>query len=715
MKNLLFLTFVLSLFFSCQQTETAKSDNPVIPLTYPETRRDTGLAEDYHGTQIADPYRWLEIDTAADVEAWVGRQNKVTTDYLEQIPFREDIRKRYEELFNYPKLSSPFKVGEYYFFYKNDGLQNQSVIYVQKGLDGNPEVFIDPNALSKEGTVSINLIGFSSDDKYAAYSRQDAGSDWAQIKVMEVATKKELPDQLDWVKFSGAAWWKDGFFYSRYPEPAKGSELSGNNQYHSVYYHKLGDPQAKDKLVFENRQRPEMYHNAQVTEDEKYVIVYAAPGTDGFATHYKSLASDGKFVELFSGDKNKSTVIHNIGDKFLVLTDIEAPNYRLVEVDTKNPAKENWKEILPERENLLQGVNTGGGFIFANYLKNATDRFYRYNYDGSGEQEIALPGTGSAGGFGGKEKDELLFYTYTSFIYPPTIFKYDVKTGKSEEFYKTELKFNPQDYVERQVFYTSKDGTKVSMFIVHKKDLPMNGDNPAFLYGYGGFNINLTPWFSSSRIVLLENGGVFAVPNLRGGGEYGEAWHKGGMLLNKQNVFDDFIAAGEYLINQKYTNSKKLAISGGSNGGLLVGACMTQRPDLFAVAFPAVGVMDMLRYHKFTVGKGWIPEYGSSDDPEHFKNLLSYSPLHNLKKGTKYPSTMVTTADHDDRVVPAHSFKFAAELQRCHEGENPVIIRIETSAGHGAGKPTSKIIEEQADMWSFMFYNTNTPVKYMKS
>ncbi|HMR43931.1 MAG TPA: S9 family peptidase, partial [Saprospiraceae bacterium] len=479
MKNLLFLTFVLSLFFSCQQTETAKSDNPVIPLTYPETRRDTGLAEDYHGTQIADPYRWLEIDTAADVEAWVGRQNKVTTDYLEQIPFREDIRKRYEELFNYPKLSSPFKVGEYYFFYKNDGLQNQSVIYVQKGLDGNPEVFIDPNALSKEGTVSINLIGFSSDDKYAAYSRQDAGSDWAQIKVMEVATKKELPDQLDWVKFSGAAWWKDGFFYSRYPEPAKGSELSGNNQYHSVYYHKLGDPQAKDKLVFENRQRPEMYHNAQVTEDEKYVIVYAAPGTDGFATHYKSLASDGKFVELFSGDKNKSTVIHNIGDKFLVLTDIEAPNYRLVEVDTKNPAKENWKEILPERENLLQGVNTGGGFIFANYLKNATDRFYRYNYDGSGEQEIALPGTGSAGGFGGKEKDELLFYTYTSFIYPPTIFKYDVKTGKSEEFYKTELKFNPQDYVERQVFYTSKDGTKVSMFIVHKKDLPMNGDNPA--------------------------------------------------------------------------------------------------------------------------------------------------------------------------------------------------------------------------------------------
>lgn len=715
MKNLLFLTFVLSLFFSCQQTETAKSDNPVIPLTYPETRRDTGLAEDYHGTQIADPYRWLEIDTAADVEAWVGRQNKVTTDYLEQIPFREDIRKRYEELFNYPKLSSPFKVGEYYFFYKNDGLQNQSVIYVQKGLDGNPEVFIDPNALSKEGTVSINLIGFSSDDKYAAYSRQDAGSDWAQIKVMEVATKKELPDQLDWVKFSGAAWWKDGFFYSRYPEPAKGSELSGNNQYHSVYYHKLGDPQAKDKLVFENRQRPEMYHNAQVTEDEKYVIVYAAPGTDGFATHYKSLASDSKFVELFSGDKNKSTVIHNIGDKFLVLTDIEAPNYRLVEVDTKNPAKENWKEILPERENLLQGVNTGGGFIFANYLKNATDRFYRFNYDGSGEQEIALPGTGSAGGFGGKEKDELLFYTYTSFIYPPTIFKYDVKTGKSEEFYKTELKFNPQDYVERQVFYTSKDGTKVSMFIVHKKDLPMNGDNPAFLYGYGGFNINLTPWFSSSRIVLLENGGVFAVPNLRGGGEYGEAWHKGGMLLNKQNVFDDFIAAGEYLINQKYTNSKKLAISGGSNGGLLVGACMTQRPDLFAVAFPAVGVMDMLRYHKFTVGKGWIPEYGSSDDPEHFKNLLSYSPLHNLKKGTKYPSTMVTTADHDDRVVPAHSFKFAAELQRCHEGENPVIIRIETSAGHGAGKPTSKIIEEQADMWSFMFYNTNTPVKYMKS
>jgi len=430
--------------------------------------------------------------------------------------------------------------------------------------------------------------------------------------------------------------------------------------------------------------------------------------------YYKDLdKKNSKFVTLFEGYKNKSSVVHNIGDKMLVQTDIDAPKYRLIELDINNPDPKNWKELIPENDNLLRGISTGGGKLFASYLKDATTRIYQHDYDGSNMKEIKLPGLGSAFGFGGKEEDKTLFYTFTSFTYPPTIFRYDVSSGASTEFYKTELKFNPEDFVESQIFYTSKDGTKVPMFIVHKKGLKMDGTAPAYLYAYGGFNVSLTPSFSTSRILLLENGGVFAMPNLRGGGEYGEEWHKGGMLHNKQNVFDDFIAAGEYLINEKYTSKDKLAIAGGSNGGLLVGAAMTQRPDLFAVALPAVGVMDMLRYHKFTVGKGWIPEYGSSDDVEHFKNLRSYSPLHNLKADTEYPATMITTADHDDRVVPAHSFKFAAKLQEVHKGENPVLIRIETNAGHGAGKPTSKIIDEQADIWSFVFYNTNSPVKYM--
>lgn len=683
-------------------------------LTYPATKTND-QTDDYHGTQIADPYRWLEIDTAQEVEAWVKSQNEVTFDYLEKIPYREQIRKRYEDLFNFPKLSSPFKAGEYYFFYKNDGLQNQSVIYIQKGLEGEPEVFIDPNEISKEGTVAINLIGFSNDDKYVAYSRQDAGSDWQEIFVMEVATKKQLPDHLKWVKFSGASWKGDGFFYSRYPEPQKGLEYSADNKYHSVYFHKLGTDQSKDQLVYRDDKNPDMYHFGGVTEDERYYILYASPGTNGFATYYKDLDKKGDFVLLFEGYDNKSTVVHNIGDKFLVITDIDAPKYRLVEVDTKNPAKANWKDIIPEQENLLQGVSTGGKKLFADYLQNATTRIYQLEYDGSNKKEIKLPGLGSAGGFGGKEEETLLFYTFTSFIYPNMIFKYDVTTGTSEPFFKTELKFNPEDYIEKQVFYKSKDGTEIPMFIVHAKDLKMDGNNPAYLYGYGGFNVSLSPSFSTSRMILLENGGVFAMPNLRGGGEYGEAWHEAGMLLNKQNVFDDFIAAAEYLISEKYTSSSKLAIAGGSNGGLLVGAAMTQRPELFAVALPAVGVMDMLRYHKFTVGKGWIVEYGSSDDPKHFQNLLSYSPLHNLKAGVKYPSTMITTADHDDRVVPAHSFKFAAQLQKVHKGDNPVIIRIETDAGHGAGKPTSKVIEEQADIWSFIFYNTNAPVKYLEN
>jgi prolyl oligopeptidase len=717
MKKLLFSALSLFLLFSCKQAEKPEQNMnyPTIDVAYPATATED-VKDDYFGTEVPEPYRWLEVDTAAGVEVWVKTQNEVTFDYLSKIPFRNKVRQRYEELFNYPKFSAPFQVGEYFFFSKNDGLQNQSVIYRQTGLGGEPVEFLDPNKLSADGTTTMNIVGVSNDNKYLTMSRQDAGSDWQQLQVYDVETMQKLPDELNWVKFSGASWWKDGFFYSRYPAPAEGTELSGDNINHSVYYHKSGDPQSADKLIFEDKTNPDYYHFCYTTEDDRYLILMQMPGTDGYATMYKDLEAGGGFVTLFEGFKNKSEVIHNIGSKFLVLTDIDAPNYRLIEVDIKHPEKENWKDIIPEGENLLQGCTTGGGKLFANYLEKATGRIYLMDYDGSGKTEIQLPGVGSAGAPGGREEHKTLFYSFTSFLYPPTIFKYDVATGESSVFQKTSLKFNPGDYVEKQVTYESKDGTPVTMFVVYKKGLPMDGNNPCLLYAYGGFNISLSPSFSTSRVMLLENGGVFAMPNLRGGGEYGEKWHQDGMLMKKQNVFDDFIAAAEYLIAEGYTTSEKLGIQGGSNGGLLVGACMTQRPELFAVALPAVGVMDMLRYHKFTVGKGWIPEYGSSEESEEmFKYLLGYSPLHNLKPGTKYPSTMITTADHDDRVVPAHSFKFAVTLQKAHAGDNPVIIRIETDAGHGAGKPTSKIIDEYADIYSFFFYNTNAAVKYMEN
>lgn len=704
---------ILLLIISCSTTDN--NSNESIELTYPETYKDSSIVDDYHGKKVADPFRWLEIDTAQNVKEWVTKQNEVTFDYLEKIPYRDQIKDRYEELFNYVKLSSPFKVGDYYFFSKNDGLQNQSVLYYQKGLDGDPEVFIDPNTLSKDGTASINLIGFSKDHKYAAYSRQDAGSDWQQIHVMEIASKKKLDDVLEWVKFSGANWKGDGFYYSRYPAPDDGTELSAANSGHSVYFHKLGTDQSEDKLVYSNPDKPKMYHFIGITEDRNYLVLYASTGTDGYETYVKDLRDENSdFVPLFTGFENKSSVVHNVGDKFFIMTDIDAPNYRLIKLDLNNPTKENWVDIIPESKNLLNSVSSGGGKLWATHLRNATSRISRWDYDGSNKRNIKLPGLGSAYGFGGEEDDDHFFYSYTSFTTPNTIYKFDVASSESEQFFESELKYNPDDYIENQVFFKSKDGTEVPMFIVHKKDLQLNGNNPTYLYGYGGFNISLTPTFSTSRLILLENGGVFAMPNLRGGGEFGEEWHEAGMLHNKQNVFDDFIAAAEYLIKMRYTNKDKLAIAGGSNGGLLVGACMTQRPELFAAAFPAVGVMDMLRYHKFTVGWGWVPEYGSSDEEEHFDNLLSYSPLHNLKEGTSYPATMITTADHDDRVVPAHSFKFGARLQECHEGENPVILRIAVDAGHGAGKPTSKIIEEEADRWSFFFYNTNSPVQYIE-
>lgn len=696
--------FLCSLFLALQAPAQT-------PVKYPNTRT-VDVSDDYFGTRVSDPYRWMEVDTSAEVKSWVAEQNKMTEDYMSKIPFREELKQRYKELIDYPKTSAPFQVGKYYFFSKLEGLQNQPVIFRQKGLDGTPEVFLDPNNMSADGTTSCSISGISGDDRYLTINVKAAGSDWDDVWLYDVATMKKLSDEIKWSKNGGTSWWKDGFYYSRYPEPAKGSEFSGNNMNHAVYYHRVGTPQSQDKLIFEDRANPGYYNWASVTEDEKYLILYQAPGTDGYSVQYKELEKDGPFITLFEGYNNKSSVLHNVGARFFVQTNIDAPNNRLIELDLNNPGKANWKEILPETENLLQYCSTGGGKIFASYLEKATSRNYQCDYDGKNKKMLELPGVGSAGLPGGREKQKTLFYSYSSFLYPPTIFKYEVPTGQSSLFLKSQLKFNPEEYVEKQVTYKSKDGTPVTMFLVHKKGLKMDGNNPCLQYGYGGFSVNMSPNFSTSRILLLENGGVFAMPNLRGGSEYGEEWHKAGMMTKKQNVFDDFISASEYLVAEKYTSPAKLTISGGSNGGLLVGAAMTQRPELYAAAFPAVGVMDMLRYHKFTVGKGWIPEYGSSEQSaDMFKYLLGYSPLHNIKPGVHYPATLVTTADHDDRVVPAHSYKFAAALQKSQGSDKSTLIQIETNAGHGAGKPTSKIIEQVGDMYAFLFFNTNTPIK----
>jgi prolyl oligopeptidase len=700
----LFSAFLLTfLIFGCK----AREQSPTYPIT-----KKGDVVDDYLGTKVPDPYRWLEDDNAAEVKQWVKEENTVTFGYLEKIPFREKIRTRLTEIYNYPRYSSPFRAGDYYFFYKNDGLQNQSVIYVQKGLEGTPEVFIDPNALSPDGTVRIGLISFSRDNRYVAVSRGEAGSDWSEIKVMEVETKKELSDRIQWVKFSGAAWQGDGFYYSAYDKPAAGQELTAKNEFQKVFYHKRGDPQEKDTLVYEDKEHPLRYLGADVTEDEKYMFLSISEGTSGNEIWYKDLTKkNSNFELLIKGFSNDSGVIDNVGDKFLVYTNVGALNFRVVLIDPQNPAEESWQTIVPEKPEVLSGTNTAAGYLFCNYLKDANSRIYQFDLNGNMVREIELPALGTAGGFGGKRDEKILFYTFSSFTYPPTIYKYNPASGASEVSRRAEVKFTPEDYETKQVFYPSKDGTKIPMFIVSKKVLELNGKNPTYLTGYGGFNISERPYFSPSNIILLENGGVFALPNLRGGGEYGEAWHKAGMLLNKQNVFDDFIAAAEYLIREKYTSTHYLAIAGGSNGGLLVGAAMTQRPDLFKVALPAVGVMDMLRYHRFTVGWGWAVEYGSSNDETNFKNLYSYSPLHNIKNGICYPATLVTTADHDDRVVPAHSFKFAATLQEKQSCKNPVLIRIETRSGHGSSNIT-KAIDLLTDTFSFMFYNMGLAVKY---
>lgn len=700
------------LLISCNQEKKEE-----MKMNYPETTKLDSF-EIRHGDTIHDPYVWLEDDRSKETEAWVEAENKFTNDYLSKISFREDFKNRITELNNYPKISAPSKHGEYYFFTKNDGLQNQSVYYYKKGLDGESEVFFDPNTLSNDGTVAASIVSFSGDDKYAAISIQKSGSDWTTFKVMEVATKKELTDEINWVKFSGVSWYKDGFFYSSYDAPKEGDELKAKNEYHKLYYHKLGDTQDKDQLVHYFPNHPQRNIYASTTDDERYLLIFYSEGTGGQSLMVKDLKTAktltdmNDVVSIVNDFNNEHSVIGNFDDKLLMVTNIDAPMNRMVEIDTKNPAKENWKVLIPETADLLQGVSKAGGKLFVSYLKDATTRFFQYDYTGKQEKEIELPGLGTASGFGGKDDHTTLFYSFTSFNYAPTVFKYDVGSGTSEEYMSADVKFTPTDYTVDQVFYKSKDGTKVPMFIAYKNGMKKDGTNPTLLYAYGGFNISLTPSFSPSRIALLDQGAVFVMANLRGGGEYGEAWHMAGTKMQKQNVFDDFISAAEYLIDNKYTSSDKLAIQGGSNGGLLVGACMTQRPDLYKVAFPAVGVLDMLKFHRFTIGWAWMDDYGNPEEKEMFDYIKKYSPYHNLKEGTKYPSTMVTTADHDDRVVPAHSFKFAARLQEYHSGSNPVLIRIETKAGHGAGKSLTKAIEEVADIYSFMFYEMGVTPKF---
>ncbi|WP_069660799.1 prolyl oligopeptidase family serine peptidase [Arcticibacter eurypsychrophilus] len=680
-------------------------------LSYPNTEKDN-TTDAYFNTLVSDPYRWLENDRSEATKEWVKEENKVTQDYLSKISFRDLIKTRLEKLWNYERISAPTKEGDYIYYSKNDGLQSQSVVYRQKeGQE--PEIFLDPNKFSADGTTSLAGMDFTKDGSLAAYQISEGGSDWRKVIVLKTTDKSIVGDTLIDIKFSGIAWkGNEGFYYSSY-EKAKGtSELSAMTQYHKLYYHTLGTPQIEDKLIFGGSATPRRYIGAGLTEDQRFLIITAANSTSGNELYVQDLKDPaGKIINVVANMTNEHQVLDNEGNTLYVETNLNAPNNRVVKVDFSNPAPENWKDIIPETQQVLS-VGTGGGKLFAHYLKDATSLVMQYDMNGKLERNIDLPGVGTASGFGSKKNEKDLYFTFTSYVYPPTIFKYTINSGKSELYKKPGVQFDPSLYESKQVFYTSKDGTKVPMIITYKKGIKLDGTNPTMLYGYGGFNISLTPAFSTSNIILLEQGGIYAVANLRGGGEYGEKWHIAGTKLQKQNVFDDFIAAAQYLIDNKYTSTAKLAISGGSNGGLLVGAAMTQRPELFKVAFPAVGVLDMLRYNKFTAGAGWGYDYGTAEDSkEMFDYLIHYSPYHALKQGTAYPATLITTADHDDRVVPAHSFKFAARLQEFHNGSNPVLIRIETKAGHGAGKSTAQIIAEQADKWAFMFYNMGIAVK----
>jgi prolyl oligopeptidase len=674
-------------------------------LSYPQPRK-VDQVDDYHGTKVADPYRWLENPDSEETTAWVEAQNKLTFGFLNDIPERGKIKARLTKLWDFEKYSAPFKDGGRYFYFKNNGLQNQDVLYTLKSLTDEPRVLLDPNTLSKDGTVALSGLAVSDDGKYLAYSISTAGSDWQEWKVREVETDRDLPDHIKWSKFSDAAWTPDdkGFFYSRFDEPNEKTKLEDANYDQKLYYHRLGKPQSEDELVYERKDQKEWGFGGTVTEDGRYLIINVWKGTDPKnLIFYKDLQTPGaKVIELINSFDSSHTFIGNEGPVFYFRTDRNAPRGSLLAIDTNQPGIANWREIVPESKETLEGASLIGNQFIASYLKDARAQIKVFDLTGKFIRDIDLPGIGTASGFSGKKKDSETFYAFTGFSAPPTIYRYDTTTGKSTLYRKPKVDFDPTAFETKQVFYKSKDGASVPMFITYKKGLKLDGNNPTLLYGYGGFNVSLTPAFSISRVVWMEMGGVYAQANLRGGSEYGEAWHEAGMKSKKQNVFDDFIAAAEWLIANKYTSTPKLAINGGSNGGLLVGACMTQRPDLFGAALPDVGVMDMLRFHKFTIGWAWMSDYGSPDNAEDFKALYAYSPLHNLKPGTKYPPTLITTADHDDRVVPAHSFKFAATLQAAQAGDAPALIRIETKAGHGAGKPTAKIIEELSDRWGFL-------------
>jgi len=707
MKRLLIYFFSTMCMTAFGQNKMEKF--PQIPVKYPETRRDAKIYSEYFGVRVEDPYRWLENDLSKETEAWVDNQNALTFGYLSKIPFRNKFKERLEKIWNYEKIGSPFKKGDYTYFYKNDGLQNQFVLY-RNNEQETTEVFLDPNTFSADGTTSLDAVSFTKDGSLVAYSISEGGSDWRKVIVMETSSMKMIGDTLKDIKFSGLSWkGNEGFYYSSYDKP-DGSELSAKTDQHKLYYHKLGTSQGEDKVVF-GLEKKRRYVGGVVSDDQRFLFISAANSTSGNELYMMDITkSEDKLIQIVDNFTNDHDVLDVDGDNILIVTNLKAPNMKIVKADISNPHVDHWTDLIPESQEVLSPL-TGGGYIFAHYMKDALSMVVQYDYSGNKIRDISLPGLGTASFSGTEREEKTIYFSFTNYIVPGTIYALDIETGKAALYDQPKIDFKSEDFESRQVFYASKDGTKVPMLITYKKGLKLDGTNPVMLYGYGGFNVSLPPRFSIASAVWMEQGGVYAVPNLRGGGEYGKKWHDAGTQFKKQNVFDDFIAAAEYLIKEKYTSPEYLAISGGSNGGLLVGACMTQRPELFRVALPAVGVLDMLRYHTFTAGAGWAYDYGTAEQSkEMFEYLKSYSPVHNVKK-TSYPATMVTTADHDDRVVPAHSYKFIAELQRNQQGKMPVLIRIDKSAGHGAGKPTSKTIEEIADRFSFTFYQMNKKFK----
>ncbi len=693
---IVFMLVFLSTYVSYSQTASGK-------FIYPQTKK-VDTVDEYFGKKIADPYRWLEDDNSAETAEWVKEENKLTYSYLDKIPFRDKIKTRLTEMWNYAKVSAPWKRGNYYFFFKNDGIQNQSVMYVQEGVSGSPRVLIDPNALDEKGTTSLGGTAIRKDGKYMAYKLSKAGSDWSQILVMEIETGRILPDTINWVKFSGADWKGDGFYYSAYDAPVDGHTYSKENEFNKIFYHRLRTKQTDDKLIYEDKTHPSWSFGMEVSDDGKTAALYTTETTSGNSLKIKITADNSIWKAVDSSFNNSYDIVEYLSDNsVLIRTNNNAPNYRLIKVNVDRPSRQYWNTVLAESNDLLQNVSVCGGKIVATYLHDVTSRINVFTLDGKPEGEVTLPALGIAG-FGGDKEDSIAFFSFTNYVTPACIYKYNMNTGEKEMFFRPKVRFQDDEYESKQVFYLSKDGTKIPMFITYKKGTVMDGTAPCFLYGYGGFNISMTPAFGVERALFLEAGGIYAVANLRGGGEYGSDWHASGMQCKKQNVFDDFIAAADYLVKNKYTSHEKLAIHGRSNGGLLIGAVMTQRPDLAKVAITTVGVLDMLRYHKFTIGHHWASDYGTSENKEEFDCLIKYSPLHNLKEA-QYPATLVTTGDHDDRVVPAHSLKFAATLQEKQKGNNPTFIRIDVNAGHGGGKPTSKLIDEWTDIWSFVFLN----------